>query len=118
MRSRWAVIGIPTVRSELSKCGCSVLALTLAILIPAIGVAAEKPQYFSIKMNDKLVGYAVVDSETVTRDGRTLLRLRSETSLKVALLGKERNTLLKSETLIDPKKNRPAPQLSHDRQDE
>ncbi|MDA1053901.1 MAG: hypothetical protein O3C40_25915 [Planctomycetota bacterium] len=107
LRSKWAVIETPSVRSEPPKCRCAVLAFTLAILVPAIGVTAEKPQYFSITMNDKLIGYAVVDSETVTRDGRALLRLKSETSLKVALLGKERNTLLESETLIEPETNRP-----------
>ena len=106
-RSKWAVIGIPTVQNELPKFRCAVLAFALAILVPAIGVAAEKPQYFSIKMNDNLIGYAIVDSDTLTRDGRTLLRLKSETSLKVALLGKERNTLLESETLIEPETNSP-----------
>lgn len=83
------------------------MAFTLAILATATGGAAEPPKYFSIKMNDNLIGYAVIDRETVEQDGRELLRLKSQTSLKVALLGKERNTMLDSETLIDPKTGRP-----------
>ena len=107
VRSKWAVIATATARCEAPKCRRSVLAFALVILAPAIGIAAEKPQYFSIKMNHKLIGYAVVHGEKVTRDGRALLRLKSETSLKVALLGKERSTLLDSETLIDPEMDRP-----------
>ncbi len=106
-RSKWAVIGSPTAESELPKYRCVVLAFALAIVIPATGVAAEKPQYFSIMMKDKLIGYAMVESDTITRAGRTLMRLKSETSLKVALLGKERNTRLESETIVDPETNSP-----------
>ena len=79
----------------------------LPLLLTAISAAEPQPHYFAIKMNDKLIGYAVVESETVTQDGLELVRLKSQTSLKVALLGKPRNVSLDSETLLQPVSGKP-----------
>ncbi|MFV1964818.1 MAG: transglutaminase family protein [Pirellulaceae bacterium] len=86
---------------------CSAPALALVLLLAAGSVPADEPTYFSITMSDKLIGYAIVESELVTHDGRQVLRMKSQTSLKMALLGKERNTLLDSDTLIRPETGEP-----------
>ncbi len=87
---------------------CKVMAaLTLTLLVPSIAGAVEKPTYFAVKLGDKLIGYAVVSSDTVTRDATKLTRIKSETVLKVALLGKQRDVVLRSETLLDAKTGRP-----------
>ena len=73
----------------------------------ALGSAAEPPRYYAMRMGDKLIGYATTSSEKLNRDGKDLVRLKSETSLKVVLLGKERNVVSKSETLIDSETGKP-----------
>ncbi len=51
-------------------------------------------------MNEKLIGYAISERDISSLDGRPTLQLKSTTSIKVAMLGKERTTLLESRTLI------------------
>ena len=94
-------------RSELRKYRCFSQAFAILIFIQASVVAAEPAKYFSIKMNENLIGYGVVSRESFEQDGRELLRLKSQTSLKYALLGKKRHTMLDSETLIDPQTGQP-----------
>ncbi len=79
---------------------------TVGIVLTACCEAAEPTRYYSIKMQDKLIGSAEVDQHDLVQDGQELTRLRSKTSLKVALLGNERNTLLEFETLVQPSTGR------------
>ena len=53
-------------------------------------------------MQEKLVGYAKTQRDTLTQGGRDVLRLKSTTFIKVALLGSERSTQVESETLVQP----------------
>ncbi len=82
--------------------------ILLTVLCPRpLGAEQSKARFFSIRMNDNIIGYAVVGRETTQRNGRPVVQLKSETSLKFAMLGKERSTLLDSETLIDSETQRP-----------
>ena len=63
--------------------------------------------YYSIVMNENLIGYALVESERTTNDGKEMLRLKSTTTLRVTLLGKPHNSRLESETLVRPDNGRP-----------
>ena len=44
--------------------------------------------YYSVMLNDRLIGYSTVEAEAAKHDTEEVTRLRSETSLKIALLGK------------------------------
>ncbi|MEM1070529.1 MAG: transglutaminase-like domain-containing protein, partial [Planctomycetota bacterium] len=78
-----------------------------AAVSSTFAMASESTKYFSIKMQDKLIGYAVVRGES-TRDAEsTRWKSESVTSLKVALLGKERNTKLQFETVVAPETRQP-----------
>ena len=80
----------------------------VSVLLATLSVSgAEDAKYYSIKMDDKLIGYAVISSEPVMREGKQLMLLKSATSLKVALMGKQRDILLDSETLLDAETQRP-----------
>ncbi len=82
-------------------------ALTATLLLTAIAGAAEEPVFYAIRMGDKLIGYATASRDTVTQDGTKLTRIKSLTTLKVALLGKQRDVELRSETLLDAKTQQP-----------
>ena len=73
----------------------------------AVRLAADEPEYYSIKMDDHLIGYSVTVRQPVESDGRLLSRLKSETFLKVALLGQQRRIQLDSETWVQPDTSRP-----------
>lgn len=68
---------------------------------------ADDSVYYSISMNDKVIGYATAESSPVKQDGRSLVGLKSTTSLKVAMLGKPHNVFIDSETLLNPESNQP-----------
>lgn len=80
---------------------------TLLLIFASVAAAADRPQYYSIKMGEKLFGYAQFSSETLKRDGKQFTQLNSQTSLKVALLGKPRTTVLASTTLVEPDTGHP-----------
>jgi hypothetical protein len=80
--------------------------LVLVLWVPNGARAADR-FYYSITLKGKLIGYAMVESERVVRDAEELMCIRSETHLKVAMLGKARRTLLTSETLVQPKSAKP-----------
>jgi len=86
-------------------CGC-VLPLILGFCIQGRAVGAERV-YYSILMEEKLIGYGIVESDHTTIGGKELLRLKSTTALKVALVGKPHNILLESETLVRPDSGKP-----------
>jgi hypothetical protein len=90
----------------MKPCSIYVLSLMLAGWVQGRAAGAAKV-YYSIAMNDNLVGYAVVEADLVPRAGEELLRLKSTTALKVGLLGKPHNVLLESETLVRPDSGRP-----------
>ena len=94
-------------RSKLRKPRYIALAVAVLAFIHASVIAAEPTKYFSIEMDEKLIGYGMVHRDSFDQDGRTVLRLKSQTSLKYALLGQERHTMLESETLIDPQTGQP-----------
>ncbi len=64
-------------------------------------------RYFSIRTNGKLIGYASVSERAGRDNGRDLLTLDSVTSIKVAVLGKERKILIQAKTVIDAETRRP-----------
>ncbi|MDG2220495.1 MAG: transglutaminase-like domain-containing protein [Rubripirellula sp.] len=77
-------------------------------LLPAVGtVASDAPRYYSIKMNQKLIGYSAVESVAVENGLQQHAKLTSKTVLKVALLGKVRRIDLVSQTLVDSATARP-----------
>lgn len=91
---------------------CLTLSAPLAIAQDADQSAEKKKsesnasrRFYSISINDNVIGYNMIDRVRVEVDGRPLLRIDSETSMKFALLGKQRSTLSKSTTLLDPKTN-------------
>ena|GEM_PF-3056499 len=94
-------------RSKLRKPRYIALAVAVLAFIHASVIAAEPTKYFSIEMDEKLIGYGMVHRDSFDQDGRTVLRLKSQTSLKYALLGQERHTMLDSETLIDSQTGQP-----------
>ena len=83
------------------------LLLVLLVLSPTVALRAEQPTYYAIKINDALIGHAVVNRDKVSDGGRELLYVDSQTTLKVSLLGKIRNTRLVAETWFDPNGSRP-----------
>lgn len=85
------------------------LLCTLCLLSIAHAAVAddERDAYYAITIDGNLVGYAAAASEPAEHDGEPVVRFQSETSLKIALLGKERNTLLQSETLLRPESFEP-----------
>src|SRR5579884_2603692 len=83
-----------------------VLFLISGLWVEGRAVGAELV-YYSIVMNDNLVGYALVESERTTDNGKEMLRLKSTTTLRVTLLGKPHNVRLESETLVRPDDGRP-----------
>ncbi len=70
------------------------------------GRAVEKT-FYSFDLDGKSIGYAEIEVDDATWDGRQLRRLRSTTALKFALLGATRNTVLRSTTLLDPQSQAP-----------
>lgn len=83
------------------------LALLLFLLLSALPAMAEQADYYAIRVEDRLIGYAMVQGNDLEQDGRKLRKLVSRTSLKLALLGAERNVVLDSETLLDAGTRRP-----------
>ena len=63
---------------------------------------ADEPIHYSIELNDKVIGYAVITSQSARHGDRPVTKVTSETLLKVALLGKERRTLLNAKTWFQP----------------
>ncbi|MCO6455405.1 MAG: lasso peptide biosynthesis protein [Pirellulaceae bacterium] len=83
------------------------LIVWLLVLSSAVPAVAQQTGYYAIRVEDRLIGYATVQPQDVEQDGRKLRKLVSRTSLKLALLGAERNVVLDSETLLEPDKQRP-----------
>ena len=88
------------------KSFCSMMFLSV-LLATLNATGADKTKYYSIRMDDKLIGYAEISSQTLTREGKQLILLKSATTLKMALMGTQRNILLDSETLLDAETHRP-----------
>ena len=60
------------------------------VLVAALPTLAALPVYFSVEWNDKPIGFSVITTSNVELDGRKLLVVNSQTTLKVAVLGAER----------------------------
>ncbi|MDF1842421.1 MAG: transglutaminase-like domain-containing protein [Rubripirellula sp.] len=88
--------------------GRSLILAILCWLTTALwSVAADAPRYYSIKMNEGLIGYAIVKRVPVEESGKRFSRLESKVVLKYALLGKERRVQSDSQTLVDRETTRP-----------
>ncbi len=81
----------------------------LAVLVFAAAATAwsAEPQYYSIMVGNKLIGYATTDVRDESREGQRVLCYTNRTYLKVALLGTKRDMVLESETVMDPQSQRP-----------
>jgi hypothetical protein len=73
--------------------------LVALVLSSTRGFAAANDQvYYSVTMNEKLIGYAFVETTPVKKDGQDLTVLRSLTSIKVSMLGKPHTIAVESQT--------------------
>ena len=77
-------------------------AVTLCTLLSVAVCNAAEKTYYSFELDGKPIGFAELSMDDVILDERKLQRLRSLTTLKVALLGTTRTTVRRSTTLIDP----------------
>jgi len=77
--------------------------LVALLLSSTCGFAAASDRvYYSVTMNEKLIGYAFVETTPVKKDGQDLTVLRSLTSIKVTMLGKPHTIVVESQTLMKP----------------
>ncbi len=87
-----------------ARCSCRIDRILLAVVGLVAATAVSHPlqagRYYSIRMGDKLIGYATVDGHQEKRDGQAVTRLESTTSIKVAVLGKPRKILIQSSTIL------------------
>ena len=116
-RSKFTVVNFLAVQYEPVTFLRAVQAFVLAMFLPSIGAASENSQYFSITMNDNLIGYAMVNCDQLERDGRMLLRLKSETSLKSCAAGSGTKNATRIRD-FDRSRNEQPHQLPRDRHDE
>ncbi len=79
----------------------------IVLLLLACSCGAAETAYYSFDMDGKPIGFAQTDTDSVTRNGQQLQRLRSVTTLKFALLGSTRTTVRRSSTLLDPQTHAP-----------
>ncbi|MDP6446622.1 MAG: transglutaminase-like domain-containing protein [Pirellulaceae bacterium] len=70
------------------------------VLLCTVASAQVEREYYSIRLDENLIGYSVVETGRIKRDGKELLQIKSEVALKFALLGKERRQLLQSQTVV------------------
>ena len=77
------------------------LAVALCSVFLVAAARADQPVYYAIEMNQKPIGYSMATSNPVELEGRKLLSVQSQTVLKVALLGAERQMVRRSQTTVD-----------------
>jgi hypothetical protein len=83
------------------------VAFSSITLLGSLATFAAPPVYYSIELNDKPIGYSTITTSEVELDGRKLLSVNSQTTLKVAVLGAERLVVRRSQTFFDPETKSP-----------